>query len=93
MTFPLPRVALGCMGFGSSRWRSWVLDEQESVEILARAFELGITFFDTANVYSTGRSERVLGRMLRKAAARERVMIATKLYFPVGDGEMGPFGQ
>ena len=57
--------------------------------MLARALELGITFFDTANVYSTGRSERVLGRMLRRAGARERVIIATKLYFPVGEGEMG----
>ncbi|MCY3605484.1 MAG: aldo/keto reductase [Gammaproteobacteria bacterium] len=89
MAFSPPRVALGCMGFGSSRWRSWVLDEQESLEVLARALELGITFFDTANVYSTGRSERVLGRMLRRAAARERVIVATKLYFPVGEGEMG----
>ena len=92
MAFSLPRVALGCMGFGSSRWRSWVLDERESIEILARALELGITFFDTANVYSTGRSERVLGRMLRAAAARERVIIATKFYFPVGEGEMGLSG-
>ena len=57
--------------------------------MLARALELGVTFFDTANVYSTGRSELVLGRMLRGAAARERVIIATKLYFPVGEGEMG----
>ena len=89
MTLSLPRVALGCMGFGSSRWRPWVLDEQESLELLARALELGVTFFDTANVYSTGRSERVLGRMLREAAARERVFIATKLYFPVGEGEWG----
>ena len=89
MTLSLPRVALGCMGFGSSAWRPWVLDEQESLEILALALELGVTFFDTANVYSTGRSERVLGRMLRKAAARERVIIATKLYFPVGEGEWG----
>ncbi len=89
MPLSLPRVALGCMGFGSSRWRPWVLDERESLEILARALELGITFFDTANVYSTGRGERVLGRMLREAAARERVIVATKLYFPVGDGEWG----
>lgn len=89
MALSLPRVALGCMGFGSSAWRPWVLDEKESLEILARALELGVTFFDTANVYSTGRSERVLGRMLRRAAARERVIIATKLYFPVGEGEMG----
>ncbi len=89
MTLSLPRVALGCMGFGSSSWRPWVLDRQESLELLAQALELGVTFFDTANVYSTGRSERVLGRMLREAAARERVTIATKLYFPVGNGEMG----
>lgn len=89
MTLSLPRVALGCMGFGSSNWRPWVIDEKESLEILARSLDLGITFFDTANVYSTGRSERVLGRMLREAAARERVMIATKLYFPVGEGEWG----
>lgn len=89
MALSLPRVALGCMGFGSSAWRPWVLDEKESLEILARALDLGVTFFDTANVYSTGRSERVLGRMLRRAAARERVIIATKLYFPVGEGEMG----
>lgn len=89
MALSLPRVALGCMGFGSSAWRPWVLDEKESLDILARALELGVTFFDTANVYSTGRSERVLGRMLRGAGARERVIIATKLYFPVGEGEMG----
>ncbi|MXW72597.1 MAG: aldo/keto reductase [Chromatiales bacterium] len=89
MAFSPPRVALGCMGFGSSRWRSWVLDEQESLDMLARALELGFTFFDTANVYSTGRSERVLGRTLRRAAARERVIVATKVYFPVGEGEMG----
>ena len=89
MAFSLPRIALGCMGFGSSAWRPWVLDEKESLDILARALELGVTFFDTANVYSTGRSERVLGRMLRGARARERVIIATKLYFPVGEGEMG----
>ena len=89
MPLSLPRVALGCMSFGSSAWRPWVLDERESLEVLARALELGVTFFDTANVYSTGRSERVLGRMLREAAARERVIVATKLYFPVGDGEWG----
>lgn len=85
----LPRLALGCMGFGSSAWRSWVLDEAESIEALARALELGITFFDTANVYSTGRSEMVLGRFLRQAQARDRVIVATKLFYPVGEGETG----
>jgi aryl-alcohol dehydrogenase-like predicted oxidoreductase len=66
-----------------------VIDERESLEVLARALELGVTCFDTANMYSAGRSERVLGRMLREAGARGRVIIATKLYFPVGDAESG----
>ena len=77
------------MGFGSSAWRSWVLDEAESMNALARALELGITFFDTANVYSTGRSESVLGKFLRAAQARDRVIVATKLFYPVGEGETG----
>jgi hypothetical protein len=85
----LPRLALGCMGFGSSAWRPWVLDEADSLAVLAQSLEAGITFFDTANVYSTGRSEIVLGRMLREAQARDRMVVATKLYFPVGVGETG----
>jgi aryl-alcohol dehydrogenase-like predicted oxidoreductase len=86
----IPRVALGCMGFGSSAWRPWVLDEPEALAVLAQALEAGVTFFDTANVYSTGRSEIVLGRMLRAAQARDRVIVATKFFFPVGlDGASG----
>jgi aryl-alcohol dehydrogenase-like predicted oxidoreductase len=86
---PLPRLALGCMGFGSSAWRPWVLDEPESLRVLERALELGITFLDTANVYSTGRSELVLAKLLRSAAVRDRLFLATKLYYPVGEGEEG----
>jgi aryl-alcohol dehydrogenase-like predicted oxidoreductase len=82
----IPRIALGCMGFGSSAWRPWVLDEPDALAVLARALEAGVTFFDTANVYSTGRSEMVLGQMLRAAQARDRVIVATKLFFPVGLG-------
>jgi aryl-alcohol dehydrogenase-like predicted oxidoreductase len=85
----LPSIALGCMGFGASSWRSWVLDEPASLELLARALELGFTFFDTANVYSTGRSETLLGRFLRQAQARDRVIVATKLFYPVGEGATG----
>ena len=85
----IPKIALGCMGFGSSAWRPWVLDEAASLDILAQALEAGVTFFDTANVYSTGRSEVLLGQMLRRAQARERVIVSTKLYFPVGEGETG----
>ncbi len=77
------------MGFGSSAWRPWVLDEAPALEMLACALDAGVTFFDTANVYSTGRSEVLLGRMLRAAQARDRVVVATKLFFPVGDGEIG----
>ena len=55
------RICLGCMSFGSSDWREWVLDEAESREIIERAIDLGINFFDTANVYSMGDSERMLG--------------------------------
>jgi aryl-alcohol dehydrogenase-like predicted oxidoreductase len=47
----IPRIALGCMGFGSSAWRPWVLDEPDALAVLARALEAGVTFFDTANVY------------------------------------------
>lgn len=85
----LPRLALGCMSFGSSAWRSWVLDEADSQPLLERALDLGITFFDTANVYSTGRSEEVLGRFLRRTGARSRAFVATKLFYPVGAGEAG----
>lgn len=88
-TLKLPRLALGCMGFGSSEWRPWVIDEPESLDLLTKAFDAGVTFFDTANVYSTGRSEITLGRMLRAAQARDRVIVATKLFFPVGNAEMG----
>lgn len=89
MRLQIPRLALGCMGFGSSAWRPWVLDEPAALDVLTRAMEAGITLFDTANVYSSGRSEIVLGRMLRTAQARDRVIVATKLFFPVGPGDTG----
>ena len=61
------RICLGCMGFGDAeRWvHKWVLDEENSRPIIQKALELGINFFDTANVYSIGRSEEILGRALR----------------------------
>ncbi|QLG27311.1 aldo/keto reductase [Halorarum halophilum] len=72
------RICLGCMSFGTSEWRDWVLDEEESVEIIDRAVDLGINFFDTANVYSKGESERVLGTALD--GRREESVVATKVY-------------
>ena len=73
------RICLGCMSFGDSDWREWVLDEEEGKEIVERALELGVTFFDTANMYSNGESERVLGEAL--AGHREETVVATKGYF------------
>lgn len=76
------RICLGCMGFGDAgRWiHSWVLNEEQSRPIIRRALELGINFFDTANVYSLGVSEEILGRALRDFARREEVVIATKVH-------------
>ncbi len=76
------RICLGMMTYGSSRWRDWVLDEEESRPFIQRALELGINFFDTANMYSRGVSEEVTGRALRDFARREEVVIATKVFFP-----------
>lgn len=73
------RIALGCMSFGSSTWQDWVLDEAESKLIIERAIELGINFFDTANMYSMGESERVLGNVL-KDYDRANKVVATKTH-------------
>jgi aryl-alcohol dehydrogenase (NADP+) len=81
------RLCLGCMTYGSSRWRPWVLDEEASLPFYRRAWEAGINFFDTADMYSAGVSEEVLGRALRTLAIpREQVVIATKLFYQTGPG-------
>lgn len=81
------RICLGTLTFGSPRWRDWVLDEERSRPIIARALELGVNFFDTANSYSLGESESILGRALKDFAPdRAAVVIATKVYDRVGDG-------
>jgi aryl-alcohol dehydrogenase (NADP+) len=79
------RLCLGCMTYGTSKWRPWVLDEPESLPFIQRAWEAGINFFDTADMYSDGASEIVLGNALRKLAIpREQVVIATKVFNPMG---------
>jgi aryl-alcohol dehydrogenase-like predicted oxidoreductase len=80
------RICLGCMSYGTSRWRPWVLDEPDARPFFARALEAGINFFDTADMYSLGASEEVTGRALRDMARLEEVVIATKVYNPMGDG-------
>ena len=80
------RLCLGCMTYGSSKWRPWVLDEAESRPFYARALEAGINFFDTADMYSIGESEVVTGKALKDLAGsgwRDGVVIATKLYHPM----------
>jgi aryl-alcohol dehydrogenase (NADP+) len=80
------RICLGCMSFGSRAWREWVLEEEESRPIIQAALDAGINFFDTANMYSIGVSEEITGRALRDFARRDQVVIATKVFFPMGDG-------
>ncbi|WP_227378318.1 aldo/keto reductase [Haladaptatus halobius] len=79
------RICLGCMSFGSSDWREWILDEEESLPIIERAIDLGINFFDTANMYSGGESERILGTALE--GRRDESVIATKCYFQMDEDD------
>jgi aryl-alcohol dehydrogenase (NADP+) len=80
------RICLGAMTYGSSKWREWVLDEEPSRPLIRQALEAGINFFDTADMYSLGASEEVLGRGLKDfGPARDKVVIATKVFYPVGD--------
>jgi 1-deoxyxylulose-5-phosphate synthase len=82
----ISRLCLGCMTFGSSKWRPWVLDEEASLPFFKKAVEAGINFFDTADMYSGGESERVTGKALKEYARRDEVVIATKVFNPMGPG-------
>jgi 1-deoxyxylulose-5-phosphate synthase len=79
------RIALGCMSYGSRNWRPWVLDEDEATPFFRRAVELGINFFDTADVYSLGVSEEITGKALREFARLDECVIATKVRLKMGD--------
>jgi aryl-alcohol dehydrogenase (NADP+) len=79
------RLCLGAMTYGDPAWRPWILSEEQGRPFIKRALEHGITFFDTADMYSLGRSEEVLGRALRDFASRDHVVIATKVYYPMSD--------
>ena len=79
------RLCLGMMTYGSTKWRAWVLDEEQGRPIIQKAVESGINFFDTANAYSKGVSEEITGRALRDFARREEVVIATKVFFPYNE--------
>ena len=80
------RLCLGCMSFGdpASKMHAWTLDPDQSEAIIRHALDLGINFFDTANTYSAGTSEEYLGRAIRKNVARDKVVLASKVYFNEG---------
>ncbi len=79
------RICLGTMTYGSPKWRDWVLDEAASLPFFRQALEAGINFFDTADIYSVGGSEEVVGKALKTFAAdREDIVVATKLFNPMG---------
>ncbi|PYI93071.1 MAG: aldo/keto reductase [Verrucomicrobia bacterium] len=81
------RICLGTMTYGSSQWRPWVLDEEASRPLIKQALEAGINFFDSADMYSLGASEEVLGRALKEfGPGRDQLVIATKVFYPMGDG-------
>src|SRR5437868_8083253 len=79
------RICLGCMTYGTPKWRPWVLDEVDSRPFFKKALDLGINFFDTADMYSMGVSEEVTGRALREMAKMEEIVLATKVHFPMAD--------
>ncbi len=80
------RICLGTMTYGSKKWREWVLEEQESRPFIKHALEAGINFFDTADAYSVGVSEEIVGRALKDfGPSRDKLVIATKVFNPMGD--------
>ncbi len=77
------RLALGMMTWGSPAWRPWIRSEEEGRPVVRRAIELGINFFDTADMYSAGASEEITGRLLREYGRRDELVVATKVFYPV----------
>jgi len=79
------RICLGCMSYGDPRWRAWVLDEHAAMPFFRTAIEKGVNFFDTADIYSLGISEEITGKALRQYAKMEQVVLATKVFNPMGE--------
>ncbi|HEV7282599.1 MAG TPA: aldo/keto reductase [Pirellulaceae bacterium] len=79
------RICLGCMNFGSKSWRPWVLEQAEALPFFRQAVEAGINFFDTADIYSSGESERILGRAVREYMKPEEAVVATKVFYAMSD--------
>ena len=87
----ISRIGLGCMSFGDPArgFNEWALGDDEAAPLFQQAIELGITFWDTANVYGFGSSEEIVGRAVRKYSRREDIVLATKVHFKVHDGPGG----
>jgi aryl-alcohol dehydrogenase-like predicted oxidoreductase len=84
------RIALGCMSFGDPAKRMpWVLDDDDADPLFRQAVDLGITFWDTANIYGLGTSEEIVGRAMKKYVRRDDIVLATKLFQPMGEGPGG----
>ncbi len=85
------RLCVGCMSFGdpASQMHAWTLNPQQGEEIVKHALDLGINFFDTANTYSAGTSEEYLGHALKKHTTRDKIVLATKVYFNEGEAFKG----
>src|ERR1700692_2497516 len=83
------QLCLGTMSMGSSAWKGWVLDEDDSIPILRRPLDVGITFCDMADWYSSGRNEEVVGQNLLRMSARERLVLAAQGYSPMRDDPDG----
>jgi 1-deoxyxylulose-5-phosphate synthase len=81
----ISRIGLGMMSYGSSSWRDWVLDKTDASPIIKKALDEGVNFFDTADFYSMGESERVTGNILNSYAKREDIVVATKVYTAMSD--------
>jgi len=86
------RLCLGCMSYGDPAWRPWVLDEAAARPFFQRALEAGITFFDTADMYSLGRSEEITGKLLREYGRLDEIVIATKVYYDMRAGHPNMHG-
>jgi aryl-alcohol dehydrogenase-like predicted oxidoreductase len=82
------RICLGMMTYGKKSWRPWILEEEEARPLIRAAVEAGITFFDTADVYSLGASEEMTGRLLKEfGPSRDQLVIATKVFYPMSEGK------
>ncbi|KAJ6617100.1 NADP-dependent oxidoreductase domain-containing protein [Mycena sp. CBHHK59/15] len=79
------KIILGCMSFGTPEWQKWVLPEEESIELIKFAYDVGINTFDTANMYSNGRSEMILGKAIKELnIPRDEIVVMTKVFYAVG---------